>query len=207
MIYCEDASFDPVYIYIYTGADGNCTSDLGYDLPDFLHKGASFYTYHTKEVTRAVDITERQWNYAFNGERIAVMAYHDPLTADHRTNVLKTHEIYTTSIHPSNLKRSSETVLSANEKSVSTYRTQLNSAGDWAEVDCIYDAYGNVTRVTYPENATGQRASNKYTYDNTQHQFVEGISNQFVGESICNSYDYATGLLLRQVGINGHAMQ
>jgi len=207
VIYCEDASFDPVYIYIYTGADGNCTSDLGYDLPDFLHKGASFYTYHTKEVTRAVDITERQWNYAFNGERIAVMAYHDPLTADHRTNVLKTHEIYTTSIHPSNLKRSSETVLSANEKSVSTYRTQLNSAGDWAEVDCIYDAYGNVTRVTYPENATGQRASNKYTYDNTQHQFVEGISNQFVGESICNSYDYATGLLLRQVGINGHAMQ
>src|SRR6056300_865778 len=207
VVYCDDPSFDPVYFNIFTGADNSCVNDLGYDELPCTTEVTPFVTLHTKEVTKTVDITERQWNYSFNGERIAVMTYHDPVSADGRTNVLESHKIYTTSEHPSNLKRNSETVLTANGKSVATYRTQLNSAGDWAEVDCSYDpTYGNITRVTYPENNIGQRASNTYIYDNTVHQFIEGVSNQF-NESICNTYDYGTGLLLRQVGINGHAMQ
>ena len=206
VIYCEDTSFNPVYFNLYTGSDNSCVDDLGYDELPCVFEVTPFVTTHTKEVTTTVDITEREWNYTFNGERIAVMTYYAPSVADNRTNVLRSHKIYTTSIHPSNLKRNSETVLSADAKSIAKYRTQLNTGGAWAEVDCFYDAFGNVTRVTYPENATGQRASNTYTYDNTQHQFVEGISNQ-LGETVCNSYDYATGLLLRQVGINGHAMQ
>ncbi len=78
VVYCDDPSYDPVYFNIFTGADNSCVKDLGYDELPCTTEVTPFVTMHTKEVTKTVDITERQWNYSFNGERIAVMTYHDP---------------------------------------------------------------------------------------------------------------------------------
>ena len=50
------------------------------------------------------------------------------------------------------------------------------------------------------------RSSVEYTYDNTVHQFVEEIENNF-GEKVCSKYDYGTQQLLQTIGINGHPMR
>jgi RHS repeat-associated protein len=66
-----------------------------------------------------------------------------------------------------------------------------------------YDAYGNLTKVTRPENAKGQRFSTTYTYDEQVRSFVTKVSNSY-GYSSEATYDYRFGQVLTSKDINGN---
>ena len=186
---------------------GNCTGSnvFGLDLCAALDSD-TYYTQHYKDtlVTTSTYRTVTTANYT--SDRIATMEYFSPSNAAGRTQVLKDHRIYVGSVAPSNLVRESNVVsLTANKKSVEKMQTRLDAAGNFAQTDLEYDAYGNVTKVAGPANHLNQRAYTAYVYDTALNQFVVSMSNQF-GETACSSYDFATGLLRQSTDINGQPM-
>ena len=166
----------------------------------------TYVTHHYKDETITSYTYKTVTNATYQSDRIAVMDYYDPADAAGRTGVLRKHTIYVGNIQPNNIVRESEVAgLTTDKKSIKSMRTTLDVNGNYANTDLSYDSYGNVLSITGAENHAGQRAMTSFTYDNTVKQFVETVTNQF-GESVCNKYDPATGLLLQSIGINGHPM-
>ena len=59
--------------------------------------------------------------------------------------------------------------------------TQLTQqlGGGTAVTDYKYDAYGNITQKTLPENAKGQRMWYKYRYEPEMNMYVEQVTDAF----------------------------
>ena len=77
--------------------------------------------------------------------------------------------------------------------------TQINGHGDITRItmhngtkpsvyDMAYDAYGNLTSLTKPENHKGQRMRYDYTYDNVLHMFVTSVEDAY-GYTSSTAYD------------------
>lgn len=78
--------------------------------------------------------------------------------------------------------------------------------GDVAEYDMSYDPYGNLTTITRPENANGQRFSLDYQYDNDVYTYVTEVANSY-GYSSTATYDYRYGQMLERVDLNGNTIE
>lgn len=65
-----------------------------------------------------------------------------------------------------------------------------------------YDSYGNLSSVTRPANAKGERLSMGYEYDKEVNTYVTKASNSY-GYSSEASYDYLFGQVLQSKDLNG----
>ena len=70
--------------------------------------------------------------------------------------------------------------------------TQLTQqlGGGTAVTDYKYDAYGNITQKTLPENAKGQRMWYKYRYEPEMNMYVEQVTDAFGYRSEAANFDY-----------------
>lgn len=92
---------------------------------------------------------------------------------------------------------------SINEKGNVSQMKQFLQNGEAAVFDMEYDEYGNLTKVTRPVNAKGQRLSINYIYDNTVHSYNTKVSNSY-GYSSEASYDFRFGQIINSKDMNGH---
>ncbi|HEX2609086.1 MAG TPA: SpvB/TcaC N-terminal domain-containing protein, partial [Flavisolibacter sp.] len=66
-----------------------------------------------------------------------------------------------------------------------------------------YDGYGNIRKLTRPENGKGQRLTIEYTYDNSVNTFPVKVKNSY-GDSSTAAYDYRFGQVLETTDPNGN---
>jgi len=196
----DDPSYNTQSICLadYWHAPNDCGAQLGdiYSIP----------VYFQKEVHDIIPIYEEQYSVAYTGVLIAEMEYFAPSAAEQKTAVLKDHKIYEGSTTNPPKRHSRVTNLKTGVAVPDKMENVLVGTGQAAATDLVYDDYGNVTRVTGPFDANGQRASMDYAYDSELHQFPITITNPF-GESSCISYDYKFGNPLLIIDLNGHPMQ
>ena len=80
------------------------------------------------------------------------------------------------------------------------------SGNDIATVDLEYDIYGNVNKITYPENSNSQRIWNQYIYDPVVHSYPITVTNA-LGFQSSAQYDYKWGKPTSTIDINGQEMR
>ena len=97
-------------------------------------------------------------------------------------------------------ERSTEVDGKGNITRITMHNGQLSSVYDMA-----YDAYGNLTSLTKPENHKGQRMRYEYTYDGVLHQLVTGVKDAY-GYTSSTDYDYRWSAPLETRDINGNRM-
>lgn len=71
-----------------------------------------------------------------------------------------------------------------------------------AVTDYKYDAYGNITQKTLPENAEGQRMWYKYRYEPEMNMYVERVEDAFGHRSEAGNFDYRYGIALERRDLN-----
>ena len=62
----------------------------------------------------------------------------------------------------------------------------------FATTEYQYDEYGNLIEIIFPENANGERAFNRYTYDEEVHTYLIRSENHF-GYTLENTFDFRFG--------------
>jgi YD repeat-containing protein len=203
IVQCVDRSFENDTIIIPKSPNTAC---IGEGYHDRCVDGGQITSHHRKVTTQVVDIYEdRLPSITYNGARIALLDYFPPASTSGQTGVLKRQSVYVNSTVPSNLKRESTVTSLHASRAPSEISVTLNST-EKATTNLEYDTYGNVTKLTGAQNGNSQRAFSQFTYDASNHQFIEGVVNHF-GENTCNKYDYRTGNVLRTTEVNGHAIQ
>lgn len=199
--------YPDVYMCIppYTFEQDDCTDPNQFPPGD----PPSFEVEFRRLKTTITEIKEKTFTTPYLTPILAKMTYHTPGSADGRTNALKTHKIHLGSDQPQDIERSTETVLinsGVNDgKAPKQIFNYINSGGTLANVDLTYDQYGNVNSIQGPPNDANERVVNTFSYDGTLHQYLTAVNNTSYSESVCYKYDLATGNLLRQVDVNGHA--
>lgn len=71
-----------------------------------------------------------------------------------------------------------------------------------AVTDYKYDAYGNITQKTLPENTKGQRMWYKYRYEPEMNMYVEHVEDAFGYQSEAGNFDYRYGIALERRDLN-----
>ncbi|MCX2739501.1 SpvB/TcaC N-terminal domain-containing protein [Pontibacter anaerobius] len=99
-------------------------------------------------------------------------------------------------------KREAEITDKGQVSEIRQYLTQDKAA----VYSVAYDAYGNLSKVTRPENAEGQRFSMSFTYDEQVHTYVTKVSNSY-GYSSEATYDFRFGQVLSSKDMNGNLIQ
>ncbi|MEK6749083.1 MAG: SpvB/TcaC N-terminal domain-containing protein [Pseudomonadota bacterium] len=84
---------------------------------------------------------------------------------------------------------------------------QALDGGIDVRTDLVYNDYGNLTGVTGPANATGQRYQLEFTYDSVVQGYVERIDDKSFGYSSSATYDYALGKLNDTTDRNGNRIR
>ena len=101
-----------------------------------------------------------------------------------------------------------------------TYRersTKVDGNGEITEItlhngdkpsvyDMKYDSYGNITRLTKPENYKGERMFYAYTYDDLYHSLVTKVSDAY-GYSSTTTYDGLWNVPATTTDLNGQRME
>jgi len=87
-----------------------------------------------------------------------------------------------------------------------TEMRQYLADGTAAVSDMTYDAYGNLTGITGPANARGQRFNLSYVFDDRVHQFVVRTSNSY-GYSSQTTWDYRFAHPLSTTDLNNSTIQ
>lgn len=80
---------------------------------------------------------------------------------------------------------------------------QFLSEDDVSVYDMEYDQYGNLEKITRPENEKGERLSIVYKYDNVVHTYPTNVSNSY-GYSSEAQYDFRFGQVLMSKDLNGN---
>ncbi|WP_258105033.1 SpvB/TcaC N-terminal domain-containing protein [Marinoscillum sp. MHG1-6] len=99
------------------------------------------------------------------------------------------------------LYRKREASINETNGNVTQIRQFLNEETE-AFYDLEYDEYGNLTKITRPENSEGQRMSVEYAYDEVLHTYTTEVSNSY-GYHSTASYDFRFGQVLKTVDLNG----
>ena len=76
------------------------------------------------------------------------------------------------------------------------------ATGPPATYDLDYDTYGNLAKITRPENYKHQRMWYRYSYDNSVHTYVTSTEDAF-GYSDTSRYDFRFGVLTETISENG----
>lgn len=98
--------------------------------------------------------------------------------------------------------RRSETSIDPATGSITQIRKYLD-ASTAAVYSMQYDEFGNLTRITRPENHAGQRLSFDYTFDNNIHTYITRVSNSY-GYQSESSFDFRFGQILTRKDINNN---
>nr|WP_321232910.1 SpvB/TcaC N-terminal domain-containing protein [uncultured Psychroserpens sp.] len=93
-----------------------------------------------------------------------------------------------------------ETDIDINTGSIIRIRNQLDG-GDDAIYDLEYNAFGNLTKITNPENTNGERFFYTYEYDPEVQTYTTGINDAY-GYSTSSDYDYRFGKILLNTDFN-----
>jgi len=101
--------------------------------------------------------------------------------------------------------RKSETTIDNNTGNVTQIR-KITQNGTASTYDLQYDSYGNLTKITRPENAAGERLFFNYQYDPEVHTYTTGVSDGY-GYSYSSIYDFRFGQMLENTDLNGHKMR
>lgn len=88
-----------------------------------------------------------------------------------------------------------------------TQISQKLNDSQWAVTDLKYDAYGNITQKTLPENYKKERPFYKYRYEDKFKMYVEEISDNFEYRSYARNYDYRYGIALETEDVNGYVIK
>ncbi len=83
---------------------------------------------------------------------------------------------------------------------------QFHSAGGSSVFDFQYDAYGNIQKVSRPENHNGERLTYEYQYDATTHTYVTQVIDGY-GYSSSSEYDFRFGIPIKTTSINGQDIE
>ena len=81
-----------------------------------------------------------------------------------------------------------------------------NSGATPAIYSMTYDRYGNLTRLTRPENHRGQRMWHQYTYDDIYHNLITKINDAY-GYASSTSYDPLWNTPAMTIDVNGQRME
>lgn len=87
---------------------------------------------------------------------------------------------------------------------IKTIRQYYTSA-EAAVFDYEYDDYGNITKVTRPENINGERMTYEFTYDDEVNTYVVATNDAY-GYSSSATYDYRFGVPLTTTDLNDNQM-
>ncbi|WP_315388396.1 hypothetical protein [Hoylesella shahii] len=98
-------------------------------------------------------------------------------------------------------ERSTEVDNKGNITRITMHNGQLSSVYDMA-----YDAYGNLTSLTKPENHKGQRMRYDYTYDDVLHMLVTNVKDAY-GYTSSTAYDYKWAVPVETSDLNGNKMR
>lgn len=88
-----------------------------------------------------------------------------------------------------------------------TQISQKLNDSQWAVTDLKYDAFGNITQKTLPENYKKERPFYKYRYDDQFKMYVEEISDNFDYRSYARNYDSRYGIALESEDVNGYVIK
>ena len=80
------------------------------------------------------------------------------------------------------------------------------TGSEYAGIDLQRDQYGNVTKLTMPENVDGKRFFTSYTYDNIFHSLITSVTDAF-GYTSSSEYDYKFKVPTKTIDINGKEMR
>lgn len=96
--------------------------------------------------------------------------------------------------------RQNQTSIDNNTGNVTEIRQYLEN-GDVAKTNMEYDVFGNVTKLTRPQNVTGQRLSLNYEYDGDVQMYKTKITDAY-GYVSSSIYDVRFGQALSSTDIN-----
>ena len=163
----------------------------------------------TYEGTESLSISE---SYAYD-ERGNVASYTSTTPLDSYTTEIKYHSLSDKNIYT----RPCDVNVIADGKTLRHTTSQVNGVGDLTQIaqladgvkatfDMERDEYGNVTKLTRPQNAGGQRFFRSYTYDDTHHSLVTSVADAF-GYSSSTEYDLKWCAPTKHTDINGNEMR
>ena len=156
-------------------------------------------------VTKAID-GGLDGEIGTSDDLVSTMTYFTPSNAAGRTGQIEEHKVYKQVVSSNNMLRHSKVQqLTSGSLAAKELRRYLN-ATDFAQSDCEYDTYGNITKMTGPENASAQRDTVNVTYDNVVHTYPIKVENAF-GDYTQSTYDYSTGQVLTSEDLNGNQIQ
>lgn len=200
-----------------TGAGSKFTETINtYDLqnvhtglagfPALVNKQELFY----EGQPAAGKSTNTSYTYDGLGNIISSTDFGDEGTADDVTEVTSYHSIpskYIMDVLSSvtisgNGQVFRQSATSIDENGNITEKRQYLESGDAAKINIEYDGYGNVTKITRPQNATGQRLSISYEYDGEVQSYPVKITDSY-GYTSSASYDVRFGQILSATDING----
>ncbi|WP_417353690.1 SpvB/TcaC N-terminal domain-containing protein, partial [Flavobacterium alkalisoli] len=92
-----------------------------------------------------------------------------------------------------------------NTGSITQIRKYLKD-GSTSTYDMKYDNYGNLTKITRPENVNGERLYFSYDYDSEVHTYTTNVKDGY-GYSSSSEYDYRFGQMLLSTDLNGQQMR
>ncbi len=101
--------------------------------------------------------------------------------------------------------RKRETSINTATGNITQIRKYLQTGGV-ATYDMDYDGFGNLTKITRPENANRERLFFEYTYDPEVNTYTTGVTDGY-GYSSSSDYDYRFGQLLLSTDLNGQQMR
>jgi YD repeat-containing protein len=101
--------------------------------------------------------------------------------------------------------RQRESVMDGQTGNVTAIKQFLED-GTVALHEMEYDPYGNLSKITRPANAKGERLAIEYLYDQEVQSYVVKSSNSY-GYSSQAEYDYSFGQLLSSKDLNGQPME
>ena len=82
----------------------------------------------------------------------------------------------------------------------------MHNTGAPSVYNLSYDTYGNILKLTKPENGKGQRMFYAYTYDDVLHSLVTSVKDAY-GYTSGTVYDYKWGVPMETTDLNGQKMR
>ncbi|MXN92343.1 hypothetical protein GR160_14030 [Flavobacterium sp. Sd200] len=117
------------------------------------------------------------------------ITYHDEpgLNENHIINVPKS--IVVTPLNSSAILRKRTTTVDTYTGDVLSINVYMGAGQDELITTMEYDSYGNLKKVTYPANLSGQSMYYDYKYDDVEHKYIKAIADAY-GQSSISEYDY-----------------
>jgi RHS repeat-associated protein len=194
---------------IHTGAvlpESAKTDDAGTAFPALTETTNNFY----EGQATPGKATHMQYTYDAKGNVATYTDFGDNGTDDDFTTTTTYHSIAATNIFaiPSSsivvasggTLRKSETSIDAATGNITQIRKYLD-ASIAAVYDMQYDEFGNLIRMTRPENHDGQRLSMDYIFEDDVHTYITQVTNSY-GYQSETTYDLRFGQALTRKDIN-----